>query len=156
MATMTTPTIEQLAAEVNAALVRDKRADGKDYVKLADDSPDWMHDLCMSAHGDMMPDDWRYEFIEDACCQLENGEDDARDIDEAYPYTADRLAWLSSRLDRVSYCDDAAEEYGCEGSMTDRIAWGMFAEVREVFDLVKTFLEERIEELEEEAEEDDE
>lgn len=148
----TLPTVETLAAEVNAALVRDKRNDGKEFIKLADGSPEWMTDLCRTAHGDMMPDDWRYEFIEDALSQIENGEEQIKDVGSAYPYTTSRTDWLASRVDRFGYCDDAAEEYEGEGSLMDRICWGMDREMNETFDLVKTFLEERVTELEDEAE----
>lgn len=146
--TATTPTVESLAAEVNAALVRDERDDGTKFVKFADGSPDWMTDLSRAAHGDMMPDDWRYEFIEDAVSALENGDEEPNDVDSAYPYTADRLRWLGSHSDRPGYCDEEAEEYSMESTgILTLIALGMGREMRETFDLVKSFLEGRVEEL---------
>lgn len=145
-------TVFELAAEVNKYLVRDKRADDKQYVKLAAEAPEWMQELMHTAHADTMPDDWRYEFIEDAITLLEN-DDDEIDIDSLYPYTHSRLAWLSSRLDRSRYCDEALEDYG--GSISkidDAIAMGMAREIEEVLSLVRTALEERENELMEAAE----
>jgi hypothetical protein len=48
-----------------------------------------------------MPDDWGYEFIQDALSAIEGGADDERlDLDSLYPSTADRLGWVVSHLDR--------------------------------------------------------
>jgi hypothetical protein len=78
----------------------------------------------------MMPNDWRFEFIQDA-------------LNALYPYMADRLAWLASRLDRCDYCDRVAEESGsAPPSVLEAIAWGMAAELREVYDFVRSRLEE--------------
>lgn len=153
IATTSTPTLEQLAAQANLCLTRSKRDDGTEYVHRKDDAPEWVGELCLAAHGDMMPDDWRYEFIEDALSAIENGDDEPTDIDSAYPYTADRTAWLASHLSRPGFCDEEAEEYSMEGTgVLSLIALGMGREMRETIDLVKTFLEERVTELEDEAE----
>jgi hypothetical protein len=102
----------------------------------------------------MMPDDWKYEFIQDALNALEDADDWDEvepDIDSLYPYTADRLKWLASHLDRPGYCDEAMGEMGGEfGSTVNLIGLGMYWELREVFGLVRQALEERVEEMEEE------
>jgi hypothetical protein len=55
---------------------------------------------------------------------------------ERSPYTAGRLDWLSSHLDRSAYCDEAAVEAdGPAGDILAFVAWGMDCECREVFDL---------------------
>lgn len=149
-----TITLETLAAEANRMLTSKTRGDRRIVVPV-DDAPEWFTDLCHHAHGDMMPDDWRYEFIEDALCQLENGEEDARDVDDAYPYTHDRLNWLASRADRSGYVDEAASELGRPDTFDGEIALGMWWEMREVLGLVREKLEERIEELEAEADDQD-
>ena len=153
-------TVADLAAEANKLLVRspDKKSDTTcgPMILPVDGAPDWLTDLCREAHGDMFPDDWRYEFIEDALTDLENDDDEAPDLDTLYPYTADRMNWLASNLNRPGYCDEAAEEFGIESEkVLDLIAWGMTQEIRETFDLVKGFLEERAEELEAEVKETD-
>src|SRR5881394_1069495 len=133
--------VQQLAREANGYLRRDT---DRDILLPADGAPPWFTDLCHHAHGSMMPDDWRYEFIQDALNAIEDGADEDRlDLDALYPYTADRLAWLASHLDRPGYCDAAAEEAG--GPPADVlafVAWGMDRELREVLDLVRSKLEE--------------
>jgi len=134
-------TVQSVAAEANAFLYRDTQQDKVLPQKYA---PQWFTDLCHHAHGDMLPDDWRYEFIQDALNALENdGDENGPDIDNLYPYTADRLNWLASRLDRHGYCDEAAEDMGeSPKQIVDFIALGMDRELREVFDLVRERLEE--------------
>src|SRR5205814_868731 len=96
------------------------------------------------AHGGMMPDDWKYEFIQDALGALADGADEDRlDLDGLYPYTADRLRWLASHLDRPAYCDEAAGDAGGPpAGILAFVAWGMDRELREVFALVRATLEE--------------
>ena len=149
-------TVEGQAAEANKWLTRDKRNDGKEFVLVKDGAPEWITSLCREAHdgAKMLPDDWRFEFIEDALTQLENGDEDVRDVDDAYPYTHSRLSWLASNLERPGMCDEAREEYGGDApaDILSYIAWGMQHEMRQVFDCVKAWLEEFVEELEEEHE----
>jgi len=140
-------TVATLAAEANKFLYRDSETD---RVLKKDDCPEWVVDLCRTAHGEMFPDDWRYEFIQDALNWLEedgNDPDDfTADLDSLYPYTADRTNWLASGH-RFIYCDEAMEEYGKPQDTNTLIAWGMAAELEEVFRLVVNALEARAEEL---------
>lgn len=152
MATTTALTLESLAAEANRLLTRTTRPGERESIVVpVDDAPEWFGELCREAHGDMMPDDWRYEFIEDALTQIENGDEEPRSVDSAYPYTADRLNWLASRNDRMGYCDEGISNYG-DGikTMDSALAIGMATEMDEVFNLVKSQLETRLEELEDE------
>src|SRR5262249_20888351 len=116
----------------------------RDILVPADDAPEWFTELSHHAHVSMMPDDWRYEFIQDALAALEDGADeDGIDLDGLYPYTADRLNWLTSHLDPPGYCDEAAEDMGGPpGDILALLAWGMDRELREVFELVRARLEE--------------
>jgi hypothetical protein len=142
--------LARLAAEANSYLRRDTARD----IRLpADGAPEWFTDLCHHAHADMMPDDWRYGFIQDALAALEDGAgEDRLDLDALYPYTSDRLDWLASHLDRPGYCDEAAEDAGGPaGDILTFVAWGMDRELREVFGLVRSRLEEIAEEQDEDA-----
>jgi hypothetical protein len=145
-------TVEAVATEARKFLVRspDKKSDttSRNMLVPTDDAPNWFTDLCRAAHdaGSIGPNDWRYEFIDDALSDLEDGAEDVRDLDDVYPYTHDRLNWLASHLDRPSYCDEAAEEFGTKtDKVLDLIALGMAAEMREVFEAVKLFCAERVE-----------
>lgn len=143
--------IQLLAKTANGYLVRDRE---RDLVLPADGAPAWFTNLCRHAHANMMPDDWRYEFIQDALDALEDCDEPDNcepDVDSLYPYTSDRLNWLASHLNRAGYCDEAMEELGSEfTSTTDLIALGMYWELREVFQLVREFLQERAEMTQEE------
>lgn len=150
---MATKCVADLAGELNDKLVHDTRADGVRFVKLADDAPEWMEQACRKAHGDMMPDDWRYDFIED-CAQalMEDDAEDAPDAGDMYPYNADRCRWLASNLNRGGYCDTAMEEFGGDvGGIFNVLGLGMQEEMREVFDLLKSQLEEWADSAEDEG-----
>lgn len=131
-------TIEELASECDGYLYRDKE---RDVVLPAADAPQWFTDLCLDAHGDFMPDDWKYEFIQDALRHIADGQtDELPDLDAIYPYTADRLRWIGSNLNRPSYCDEAMEECGKPADTLTLIAWGMQKELEEVHSRVLEFL----------------
>lgn len=143
--------VRELAAEANAWLGRTKRGDEK-IVTIKDGAPEWVSDLCHHAHGKMMPDDWRFSFVEDALTAIENDDADGPDLDAVYPYTGERLHWLASRNDRYGYCDQAAEDMGSRpDSILDWIAWGMVEELREVTELVRGRLEEMAEDEQDET-----
>ncbi|MFO0849265.1 MAG: hypothetical protein U0871_12025 [Gemmataceae bacterium] len=153
-------TVEFLAAEAGHWLTRITRDNGRSVVVAKDGAPTWIGDLCQAAHASggelLFPDDWRYEFTQDALSALADGAEDPPDRDDVYPYTADRLRWLASRSDRSGYCDDAAEEYGVQtGSVLDLIALGMARELDDVFQAVRSFLADRVEHLDAEATGDD-
>jgi hypothetical protein len=133
--------VQELAAEAYSLLTRDRT---RNMLLPADGCPAWFTDPCRHAHGGMMPDDWRYEFIQDALGALADGAgEDRLDLDALDPYTADRLDWLTSHLDRSEYCNAAAEEMGGPpAGILAFVAWGMDRELREVSDLVRARLEE--------------
>ncbi len=146
----TATTIRSLASEMSQAFEQGgPRDDGKTFRKLKDGSPQWMTDVCHEAHADMMPDDYRYVFIENAVEAIaESDADDPDSIDnarceiEADIYTHDLTAWLGSRADRSGYCDEAAEDQG-EGfkEIIPFIQAGQVLEKEEVFQLVLSALE---------------
>ena len=113
---------------------------------LADDAPEWAGDFVREAHGtDLLPDDIRYRWIADALDMLWEAQRDDRlgDLDELGTewaddtdvYTSDLLAWLSSNLLRISYCDQAQEEglLTEDADMIARISIGQYMERRELF-----------------------
>jgi hypothetical protein len=125
-----TTTIQNRAAEANSWLGRTSRGE-REIVAIKDGAPQWVTDMCRAAHGDMMPDDWRFEMIEDALIAIENG-DEFFDIDSLYPYTHDRLNWFASRNDRHCFCDEAANTWGPFNSIMDQVAAGMSMELEEI------------------------
>lgn len=113
-----------------------------DTYTLVSDAPAWVTDLVREAHGEMLPDDWRYRFIADALYALADT-DDPGDIEpEPDAYTSVLLAWASSNANRFNgYCDEALSELGREaGGFTQLVAFGQLLEREEVLDLVRDFL----------------
>lgn len=141
--------IQDLAKEMSQAFEGSTRATGESFRKLKDGSPEWMTEVSRAAHGDMLPDDWRYTFIEEICGALADVED-VDDVEiEADIYTNDLTAWLHSRADRVSYITETLEEgLGCENGYK-LLAYAQYLEKREVLDAVRTALQERLDVIEE-------
>ena len=143
-------TIQTKAEEMRAAIGTAKHDDGTEYVVLKNGAPQWMIDVCHAAHGDMMPDDWRYRMISDALDILADRKDDdgyheSLDNDVSI-YNSDRTAWLASHLDRAGYVDDAIDEYGWdkERGIFGALGIGEYKEREEVLYLIKAALEELI------------
>ncbi len=139
------PTVQEIAREFSLWFDWGERDDGSKFVSLKDGHPKELETLVRKAHGDMMPDDQRYEFIEDAIDALADNEDEeyARyEAEEADIYTSDLLKWVSSLLSRGDYVDEAIEEYGYpEEGFVRALQYGQSFEKREVFDLVLRELE---------------
>lgn len=131
--------VEDMAKLARSWFESSSRDDGSVFWARKDGAPEWLADMCYEAHGALMPDDWRYSFIVDALDIISEGDEDAEP--EADIYTHDLLAWLSSNLTRVAYCEEAREEYvGPDATMLDIITCGQVVERREVLDLVREWL----------------
>lgn len=140
-------TIQERARLLHAAMERRTRSNGEGFYSLADGAPEWMQDAVYAAHGDMLPDDWRYRIIRGAATALAGG-DDPDDpylfADEFVPHqTADRLSWLSSHAYRASYVDDAVADLGhSDCGVIGDIGMGIYEEAAEVFGLLVSALAE--------------
>lgn len=117
--------------------------------------PGWVRDLAFKAHGDMMPDDFKYETIVQTLEALSEGQNPDEPSLEADVYTKDLLEWLSSNLERAGYVDDAAEEFGHASERGSHgagiigdIAQGQWHEKDEIWRLVVEALNERLEAIE--------
>jgi hypothetical protein len=142
MTTTNITTLQQAAAHFYGFFEKRNRNTGDTYWCVRDNAPEYVKELCFEAHGDMMPDDFRYAFIVEALSALSDT-DEPDDINiEADPYTHDLLRWLGSNLQRAEYCNAAAEDFGLE--TRDIIEWirlGQLREKREVLGCIESFLE---------------
>ncbi len=136
-------TIQTLAAELYTALIEKTRDDGSAFVTLEDDSPDWMGDAVRAAHGDFMPDDWRYQAIKGVCSHRSDSDSFAsEDIDSLVDcYTGRLTAWLATSVKRVGYCDEAESEYGPAKDMSARLMAGQRMEYSEIWYSLIHYLE---------------
>ena len=167
-------TIQELAQEWLDWFEVGKRDDGKTFFYLKDGAPEELHKMVRRVHGDMLPDDYKYEYIVgaleaiadydgdeygyivgalEAIADYDGDEDDIEELAdelEADCYDSDLLDWLNSHSIRTWYVDKAVEEMGHgEGVMND-IAMGQVEEKREVFFTVLEDLRENLEEDDEE------
>ena len=119
------------------------RNDGQEFWSIKDGAPDWIQPMAHAAHGDMMPDDWRYEFIVDMLREIENASDLDDITVEPDIYNTELTRWLASHLDRIGYCDEAMAEMGDVKDTVTLLQWGQIREKEEVLSLLKEFLAER-------------
>ena len=133
-------TTQTLATAMSEAFERGERPNGDTFRKLRSGSPEWMTDIAHGAHGDMMPDDWRYACIEAACDWIaENGEDaDVYEFADGQvdAYNGRLAAWLGSHSSRAGYCDEARDVFGPADGIMEAIQHGQYMEALEVFGAV--------------------
>lgn len=148
-----TKTIQSLAGELSQAFEHDKRNDGQEFAKLKDGSPQWMTDVIRACHGDKLPDDTVYEFVErcaDALADYDGEPSDAITEIEPDPYTNDLTGWLHARNDHVYYLSEALEEFG--GDIRDGfqlLAIAQQKQIQEIGFALISELEKQVEESEE-------
>jgi hypothetical protein len=147
-------TIQSLAAEMSQAFETAVRpTSGEEFRKLKDDAPGWMTTVCRKAHddGEMLPDDSRYRFIEQAVDALSGHDDadEAHDSLEPDVYTSHLTGWLHTLNSRVSYIDDALREYGTFDDGFKLLAAAQMMEKEEVFQQVLNALQEELDSREE-------
>lgn len=159
-------TIAQEAYDCFEYREHSEAAGGGRHAHVKEGSPEWVTDLVRTAHGDMMPDNWRYDAVHSALEAIADAdaEDESdlqgSDLDHEFcdaqvdVYTSARHEWLSSNLTRSSYCDDAVDEglASPDTDLTDRIGLGQYMEAREVLTSVVRSLVEHRETLELEEE----
>lgn len=115
-------TIQELAKQMCEAFVTDKRNSGAEFVHLKDGSPQWMSDVIRKVHGDKLPDDTVYRFIEwSASALAEYDVDGTEPIEAIYElqpniYTNELTGWLHERADHIDYLDQAIQEYRESGA----------------------------------------
>jgi hypothetical protein len=135
-----TASLQSLAAEMSQAFEGATRPSGEPFRKLKDGSPSWMTAVCRQAHdeGQLLPDDWRYVFIEEAveALTLHEDLDEARSHLEPDVYTSDLTAWLHSSNSRVYYLGEALAEYGTFRDGFQLLAAAQMIEKEEVFQQV--------------------
>jgi hypothetical protein len=142
------PSVQELAKQVCGRFTRRTRADGTSYTTLTDAARTWMHDLVRNAHGDMLPDDWRYECIASACeaiADAQDPDDHADEFADGYVdvYSADLVAWFASHGKREEYVAAGREWFGDAGEdIYEEFRRGQYLEAREVYYAVLDELEE--------------
>ena len=123
--------------------------DGFFYVKN-DDAPEWVVELVKEAHGDMLPDDYKYKFVVGALEAITESDDDANidDIDDNARsivhdnvdiYTSRLFHWVRSHTDRLATANNFGKEFEAE-TIEAFLSGGQYFEIDEVFQTVLSTL----------------
>ncbi|MCP5468559.1 MAG: hypothetical protein H7A32_04745 [Deltaproteobacteria bacterium] len=144
---------EKIAKKAEELLIYFKkitRDNGEEIYTLQAGAPQELKDLVYAAHGDFLPDDFRYETIHSALCAFADCHFD-EELDEikveADIYNHELLKWLSSNLNRIGYCDDAIVEFGLQSNdLMTLITYGQRMEIDEIVASVRESLIELCEE----------
>lgn len=115
-------------------------------VVTAKNTPKELHELIRAIHGDMLPDDYKHEYIRDAFDAFsQNDEEIVMDCIEPDPYTHSKTNWLKSHIERQGYVDEAVSEFGhSEAGVMGDIALGQWVEMREVYGQVVEFIKKQL------------
>ncbi|MFZ2886529.1 MAG: hypothetical protein WA021_01780 [Minisyncoccia bacterium] len=113
---------------------------------LKQKAPKWVKEMVQHAHGDMPPDDHKYDFIVEALNALADTDDWDEIQLEPDVYNHDLLKWVSSNLTRAEYVNDAVTEFGLDTKDFDLfkvLGYGQYIEKQEVLSVVKDALTDR-------------
>lgn len=141
--------IRILAGEALAYFEYRNRHDGSGYWAVEDRAPEWVKNLVWAAHnnGEILPDDFRYLFIVEALEAMAENPEEPEIVPDVY--TSQLLKWLEAYPSyRMGFVDEAVGQFGWNG-LFEGLQAGQLMEKQEVVQLVRAFLEKKIEEGEE-------
>lgn len=146
-------TIEELAEYAKSFFTTTQRPDGTRIYVLKDRYPSWVYRMVYKAHddGNWLPDDYKYEYVVETLDALSEGRVPEEGMTEIEPdvYTRDLQNWLTSHRERSAYVDEAVREMGYPDQGLDQaFMFGQIAEKEEVWRIVVSALEERLEAIE--------
>ncbi len=122
------------------------------FYTLTERHPTWVKDMVYTAHDDMMPNDYKYQYVVDTLDALSEGQDpdDGMSDIEADIYNYALLKWLQSHGERVGFVDEAVSEFGHhpEMGMMGDIMMGQVQEKQQVWQSVVSSLRERLDAIE--------
>lgn len=146
-------TVRELAKKFYEQFEVAERNNGERYWRVKEDCPvglcEQIKELCHRVHGDMLPDDYKYEVIVETLEYLASNDPGDYDLVEfadsgVNVYTSDLLKWLNSNLKRIQYVDEAKAELGSLDTLMDDIMQGQYVERREISYLVFCWLEDSV------------
>lgn len=135
-------TVQKIADEAARWFRKD---DQTDRFFLKDGAPCWIADLVHKAHGNYLPDDYRYRFTYEALDALSTCEDPGDVSMEPDVYTNQLTGWLHSNANRIYYLNAALQEFGPFNEGFDLLSAAQLLEKDEVLSIVRQYLEDGIE-----------
>lgn len=146
---MTKLTIQALAEKYASMFcTKIRKQSGDRYacvIDLYSNEPDYyesdLHKLIKDAHADMLPDDYKFDFIVQALDAIAECSADLEDISiEPDIYNFDLFKWVQSHGERQGYCNEVLAEYG-HGICLDFMAIIAQAQQREKEEVLHSVLE---------------
>src|SRR5690606_15952949 len=128
-----------------------ERHDGTKYWAVEEGAPEWVRKLAFAAHdeGEILPEDFRHLFIVEALETLVEDPEAQSIMWEPETYTSELIKWLDAYPSyRMGLVDEAVSKLGWSG-LFNALQAGYLLEKEEVLALVRAFLENTIEEGEE-------
>jgi len=126
------------------------RDNGASYWVL-EDAPEWASDMVREAHAGMLPNDTSYQMIYDLAWRMADYDADQWDaccteiidsaIDAGYH---ELLAWVSSNLTRMEYCNEAIHD-GLAGELGNILMAGQERELSFIFDCIVSAITDQLE-----------
>ncbi len=122
------------------------------FYTLTERHPTWVKDMVYTAHEDMMPNDYKYQYVVDTLDALSEGQDpdDGLSDIEADVYNYDLLKWVQSHGERVGFVDEVVSELGHHPDlgMIGDLMMGQVQEKQQVWQSVVSSLRERLDDIE--------
>ncbi len=134
--------------------VRPARGDDREtrFYTLTERYPSWVMEMVHAAHEDMMPNDYKYQYVVDTLDALSEGQDSEEALYEieADVYNYDLLKWLQSHGERTGFVDEVTQELGhhAELGIIGDIMMGQVQEKQQVWQSVVSSLRERLDDIE--------
>lgn len=131
-----------LCSELSSRFENKKRENGDLFVVLEgpeDRIRESASSALMSAHSEELPNDWRYEVCSLACdaiSEAQEGEELSEIIDEVAEnattvYNSQLFSWYAENSTRLSYAEEAREEFGPSDELLGDLHLGQYLAARE-------------------------
>jgi hypothetical protein len=148
-------TLSQAANLLYSSLETATREDGSPFLRLSPLAPSWGQDAIRAAHLGELPNDSRYQLINECLSALSDGAFDSDEeaneavaeiaLDLAPDCTGELLAWFSDWAARLGDCDQALEDGRASGdSVLDILSAGYWLSAEEsLYSLISSLEEQR-------------
>ena len=124
------------------------RENGKTFVTLADDRPDWLQEAVREAHQGTLPSDWIYAECKAAAEAFDEGVlDNCEDDDSVHEYVDGRVDVYTQALyqwaadfcttETFSAAEQEAKDMGLPEETEKRIACIQYAAIRHIADTMR-------------------
>ena len=138
-----------LCSELSSRFENKKRDNGDVFIVLGgpeDQIRESASSALMSAHSEELPNDWRYEVCSLACDAISEAEE-AEELSEIISevaenvttvYNSQLLSWYAENCTRLSYAEEAREEFGPSEEVLGDLHMGQYLAARET---AQTFID---------------